>query len=594
LLPAAAPNSQATKADERWIFPLNAREALPFEGVFPLDFGWPGTPLGIGIEGLPPERTAVLVQGRAAGNSIGERFDLAQISPDFAETVEYLEGVRGWTEGFNNASGAINAVPALFNTNRPYLRIRFSQAPYDFLLSDGVYSQNISRPLNAWFGFYRQSQGDRYLNSRVDYWNLRAGLHWTIDSSWSAVATENFTHDHVGIDGGVDLASPYTQLFAVYARSSDKREFRHDLNATLDWKPPEDSSARASATIYYSPLRRQLFARDSTLAFANLLADQAEAAAGATLRARRGFGPLAISASAEFRHRSSVADTFAPALSATDLAVRGEAALALPAGMRLGGDARIESYGGTARSAFGATLHQAIGDHVSIIAELGTVSRVPTFVETSWHSPRLTGAALQSEIHRYAAAGFAIDADWLTLSMRAALRTIDHPITAIDVSDSIAPRFRFANGNQEVLGTVSARAGLRAGAIHAEGTMLVAGERTGSMVGTVVPRFSGSGELRYETKLADGHFDFRGGIRGQFMSAYRGRLYLPIDDAFVPFAGPEQPLLGTSEAFVAGRIGNAYVQASVVNLFDSQYYLVPVYPVRGRSLILSVTWAIID
>ena len=94
----------------------------------------------------------------------------------------------------------------LYSESQPYSKIRHIEGPYNYLITDGVFSQNVGFKSNIDFGFERQTTDQRFQNSLYDGVNIRAKYRYSIDSTQQIMVTELYYRTKGGANGG---AFPY-------------------------------------------------------------------------------------------------------------------------------------------------------------------------------------------------------------------------------------------------------------------------------------------------------------------------------------------------------------------------------------------------
>jgi outer membrane cobalamin receptor len=127
-----------------------------------------------------------------------------QISTEFFESVEVYYGSDAIILGDNSAGALINFQEIRYNTEKPFTRLWFSEAGFEYLAADGVYSQNFARDWNFTLGFNTKAADGLYQDSWMNSWNFRGILRWNPSDRTSISLSENFTNHGIGTGGGVD------------------------------------------------------------------------------------------------------------------------------------------------------------------------------------------------------------------------------------------------------------------------------------------------------------------------------------------------------------------------------------------------------
>ena len=111
--------------------------------------------------------------------------------------------------------------------------MRFVQGPDEQTLTDGMFTQNITRRLNLTFGFQSLVTDGRYTNTGLQSWNARVRLRYNLFENFNILLSDFYTKTYTHVNGGVDLAKSM-DIFepvqaAVFDGNSMETISRHDL-----------------------------------------------------------------------------------------------------------------------------------------------------------------------------------------------------------------------------------------------------------------------------------------------------------------------------------------------------------------------------
>jgi len=205
--------------------------------IYPLHLGNYSNLNSFSILGGFPNSLSFHYNGRTIIDFQYPFFNFDTFPVEFFENIEIFTGSDAIILSENSSTALINFQEKIYNTKKPYTKIWFSQAAYDFLASDGVFSQNFMPNVNFTFGYRRMSVKGRFDNTWMDSWNLRGGLRWNINEKTNISLVNIFTNHGQGTNGGIDktlsqnlfdelIANPrYDQL--------NERVYKHDLTLTL-------------------------------------------------------------------------------------------------------------------------------------------------------------------------------------------------------------------------------------------------------------------------------------------------------------------------------------------------------------------------
>lgn len=209
-------------------------EKLP---VYPLNLGNYANLNSFSLFGGFPSGLSFRFNGREINDYQYPFFNFETFPVEYFENIEIFAGSDALIFSNNSSSSLINFQERIYNTRKPYTKIWFSQAAYDFLASDGVFSQNFIPNVNFTFGYRRMSVKGRFDNTWMDSWNLRGGLRWNINDKTNISLVEIFTNHGQGTNGGIDKINSDNLFDELVANPKydqmNERAFKHDLTLTF-------------------------------------------------------------------------------------------------------------------------------------------------------------------------------------------------------------------------------------------------------------------------------------------------------------------------------------------------------------------------
>jgi hypothetical protein len=204
--------------------------------------------------GERPRDQAFVFDGIAEPQQVVGHYAPAFVMPEFMEQLDILTGTDAAIIGGARSGTAYWVQQPWYNTRTPYTRIWYCQSAYDFLATDGTFSQNVAPNINATLGFRRMSTPGRFQGQWLDSWNTRALLRWNLSDAVNISLVHRFTNWGLGTSGGVNTAlsdDPTNERTAVMMyRGLDQRLFRHQLSllATAQQTPERILSASVALT----------------------------------------------------------------------------------------------------------------------------------------------------------------------------------------------------------------------------------------------------------------------------------------------------------------------------------------------------------
>jgi hypothetical protein len=600
-LPIFPSRGNDTLIDQRLLLEHSVNEtieALHWSAPFlALDPFAPGIEPQLLIDGLDTRHIAVRVLGRPLNDPITGRASLLSISPDLFEQVEGTRAPHAAVDGIEGAA-TLDGIPRSYNTNRPYVRVRYDQRPAEYIASDVEFSQNISRPLNVMFGITRESQVGAYVNSGLQFWNVRGSMRWFPDATINGYLLESFTHNIVGENGGLypdDVLVNTTQA-RVYLGDGHTDMARHDLTAGARWQPHGDSSIATDLTVYVSTIDRSFTATAATVSGVPLSPfaeeDFHEYASWYGMEARQSvsLSALDLRAGVSTMHLAGAVGTALQPISELRLGGYVDASLHPIAGMELRPFVRFDRVGDRSRPAFGIEGGMTVGA-ITLRAGLSRTERVPTPQERAWNGPVLFGAATDNEKHATLYAGARWHSSGFDMAVDVNARTISNAIAAVQQDSMFVMR---NDGDRTVYGAAGSMHWTR-GWFEARGVGNITIEQDSGVQLRRYPVFTGTLGLYYHARQFLGvPLELKAGVETWAASGFVGERYLPSSGATVPAITYETGPNGALDWIVMVHLGSAYIRLGVSNFLGRRPYLVPFYPELWQAFHLGVTWVMYD
>ncbi|MFN3305677.1 MAG: hypothetical protein ACK42Z_00640 [Candidatus Kapaibacteriota bacterium] len=171
------------------------------------------------------------------------------------DKVEILDGSNAILLGKHSAGISLNFKTRIFNTSVPYTQIWIGQAGYDFLGSSGLFSQNIARNLNFYFLYHRYWSRGRYSNSNADRWNIVTGVRWFPSSYLNLYLEHKYTNINYGLFGGLNPEKSlilFDKNFSTVNFENLKNKiYQNDLSFRFIYKLQQDSSVYFDGSVSF-------------------------------------------------------------------------------------------------------------------------------------------------------------------------------------------------------------------------------------------------------------------------------------------------------------------------------------------------------
>lgn len=570
-------------------FPDILRQKLP--ALFPLSLGSYGQYNSFASLGGGARDISLRFNGRPLNSPTFGSFNLEQFPPEMAENFEVFTGMDAVIFGDNSSGMLINVQEARHNVKTPYTRLWFAQGEYDYIASDGVFSQNIAENLNATFGFRRQFSSGRFANSGFDIWNVRGSMRYNPSDETSFTLTEIFTNHGLGTNGGLSPDSPsFTDVLTATPRITDldERVYRHDVTLAGSWRP--DTVFAASGSMFFSHENWEKNRGEdyfTSPADTFRLAAWRTVTAGATARLEQKISDsLFLRAGGELVWVNSAASVYAEALAGTSLAGYVHASWLPARGTALKAGTRIRVDQDRTTLALGGAMSLQILENLQVTADVSRSDRTPAPSE---------GRNLPTESHLVGMGGLRYGTDSAGIDVLLFSRYISSPIEHQRITDTGG---------------------------HTTGTLSVAGDtRTitgGSVTGRLLlfPRFFMQGWAQSYYSTTNGTHDNRlpvlyAGVSGQYeyragasrlvagasvalLSGHKGDVFVPQTWNYVPAEAETSASFDGLSLYLSAKLGNARLRVAYTNLLSSRIEYVPYYPDIDRNIRISLAWAFND
>jgi hypothetical protein len=561
---------------------------------YPLHLGSYGQINSFSVFGGSLRDVTLRYDGRNMNSRSFGAVNLEQFPPEMIEKIEILTGTDAIVFSDNSNGSLINIQEIRHNIGKPFTRISFSQGGYNFIASDGTFSQNIAPNWNATLGFRRESASSRFTNSGFDVWNLRAILRWSPSDKTSFSLTELFTNHGIGTNGGLDSLSPSfsNELIALPMYPDlDERVFRHDITLSASTLLADDSSSTVSGAFYFSNAiweknrpRELAVAPDDTIRLSRFV----ERTVGATARLEQNINSLTtLRYGGEAEFTDGEQSRYTEQLKGIKLAGYGHLVLQpLSKDFTLRTGARIFYENTKLIPSFGAAGELKFSDNLAFSVDISQSSRAPSAAE---------GLGLMSERTLLGFATVQYKQDSLRIGATVFSRLTTDPILSEAVRDTsglILASRSFNGDSRRTLG-INTQANWQHGALRANGFFQLYQTSTNGTSDSRLPLFYAGISAQYEYQI--GQSLVQGGLSVKFLGSMTGETFLPQTWTSIPSrTGESNTSFNGIDAFIVVRLGNAFVRATFFNIISQSYYYVPLYPQLDRNLRLSVSWSFLD
>ncbi|MCX6134100.1 MAG: TonB-dependent receptor plug domain-containing protein [Ignavibacteriales bacterium] len=567
-------------------------------GVLLREFGEPGQAGQLSKTGVDTRGISLQLDGRPLNDPVTGLYNLYDIPLEYLNEIESSDGMGALFQSPNSAAGRINFVSHQYNSSRPLTKLRFFQGAFDHILSDGIFAQNVSRGMNAVFGFQRHVTNGRFKNSAYDSWNFRLRLRYNVSEDLNMWIGDFYTKSTIGLNDGVDAsksASLYDELNAtVKDLASYQISSRHDLTVGVIGRFFSDTTSLSKATLYFSSIDRE-YSNGNPLGGQPLFSNnQVSSFWGMKLQQNITFpvGSLDLGAEMESRHTRQdhyLADR-------TENYAAGSAMTMLRAGQWIEGafSARFEGLRGDHGLSWGVNLKSRPTLWLEVWGDQSRSYRFPTIQELFWVDSDLERADnLTKETHSLIQAGTRIRTSSFELGLTGFIKKIENSISLTPWTNGEAG-YSFVSTPVLDYSGVTADLKLRVSVFELAGNITFTRSKKNGSDPPVIPQITSVSELSYRDQFAGGELDLKGAIRLKAVTRHRGLQFLPRLGLFAEQGVAEMPAFASLDFYCVAKIGDAYLTFEWENPLSVNRMMIPYYPLMDRNIKLGVNWVFTD
>ncbi len=180
-------------------------------GFFINDFGLGGRNT-LTFNGMPGDNTGVYRDGVQMNDMLFGDFDIQGFSINEIERIEEISEVSSFFYGIHSSSKAINIITKDRFTPLPFTQLRFSQDREGSLFADVYYSQSFSRKTNLQLGITKHSLDGRYVNSDFNIWRGRGRLNFFLSPRANVKLNFYINNYDRGLNNGLIYSSSTDSL----------------------------------------------------------------------------------------------------------------------------------------------------------------------------------------------------------------------------------------------------------------------------------------------------------------------------------------------------------------------------------------------
>jgi hypothetical protein len=229
------------------------------------------------------------------------------------DSIEVVPSPRGFLYGPYNNPVTVNFIMKDFVLAQPYSRIKYYEGPYGEAMIDGMFSAQFYKRWKLSFQITNRSSDNRYINSAFSSWQVNTKLKYYLSNSINLTALYSYVDSDVGLNAGVDVDSIsnvtddinsvlYDNIIApVVYPTRVQSILNHNLGLRLQALPFNDT--HLGLTLYYRDYKDEVLNNEDTI----VIKDRNETETyGATLKYDQNVGIIALKLLSTFEHNKIV------------------------------------------------------------------------------------------------------------------------------------------------------------------------------------------------------------------------------------------------------------------------------------------------
>jgi Putative porin len=196
------PKDQSNKMDYRYAGDL----LKAFDFYFTLDQGFVGQPNETSIYGTGFKGISYMEDGIPVNNRFTNSLDLNLVQTEYIDSIEIVPLPRGFLFSPYNNDVSVNFITRDFLSRPPYSRIKYYQGPNGEALIDGLFNNWMFKRFNASFDISNRKTDDNYLNSSFSLWQARLKFKYLLSDKINIIGSYYYATSQTGLNGGVNYA----------------------------------------------------------------------------------------------------------------------------------------------------------------------------------------------------------------------------------------------------------------------------------------------------------------------------------------------------------------------------------------------------
>jgi outer membrane cobalamin receptor len=552
-----------------------------------ISFGWRG--VDYRIDGIPFK------------DPITGECNLYDIPLEYVDEIEVVSGAMAPRYETSAQGAVINVVSRQYSRVKPLTKLRFVQGPDEQTLTDGFFTQNITRRINLSFGFQSLYTDGRYPNSKAEDWNAHTKLRYNVWETFNVALSHVHTKTINRVNAGVDPFRSYNMYDPIqaYINSNTTQETltRNDFSLIGIGTFLGDSLSVTRFSLYSTFYTREFEDNDpSAITSLGVIEDHDATVTGAIVEQRILLNPITLNAGMTIEDTKINKSPKITPRKRRLISAQGSVDASVFDGTIASAFLRSDWLGSDNASTFGGSFKFAPLEWLNIFANGSNAYRFPTMQEAFWtDSMFVRSADIKKERHLFVEAGVEIVTSPLDVRFSFFDRSINDAIVLKPLSrGGLYPAIDVKNiDNVHIRGAIAT---LKAELYHVtlRGNATYCTYAEDDTTRTPFPDLVLYGELSYRNRLFDNALGLNIGVRAKYFSRSNRSTYIPQTMVFPENETTIIGRSGTFDVFAVFGIGDAHISIVWENVPNINYILTATYPMPGNNFRAGVIWNFFD
>ena len=192
------------------------------------DRGLAGHPDELFLYGVSNYGTSYFKDGIYDNDRLTGFLDLNSVQSENIDSIEIVPSPRAFLYGPYNSAAAVNFITKDEISIIPYSRVKYYEGAYGEAMIDGIYNSVIFKKFVLAVDITNRKKDRSYRNTDYGIWHVTAKLKYLLSNSVNLTGSYEHVNSDVGLNGGVNIDS-------ILAFTSDLNTFLYNNSAPVNY-----------------------------------------------------------------------------------------------------------------------------------------------------------------------------------------------------------------------------------------------------------------------------------------------------------------------------------------------------------------------